>query len=408
MTELRPPPAPPAWASSLCTVGVTGTNGKTSTTALIAGLLATLARPVARVTTVGSFLDETALEVPPHYPGFLETMRTCLAAGGRYAAVEFTSEALALGFAKAWPCRIAAFTNLSLDHSDAHGSPEHYLASKAQLFMALPPGGVAVLNVCDSAAQLLAEVVPAGVEIIGYGVPSRGDAWAPADLSAHSVELSLAGTRFALSGSARFPNLPTVANIRAIGEIFVENALAALGAALAAGVPAAAAVAALAEVPPPAGRFQVVHRRPHVIVDYAHTPDALARTLVSARALCAGKLSVVFGAGGQRDRKKRPLLGAAARTADRVWLTSDNPRDEEPRAIVDAIAQGLLEHPAVVVELDRARAIERAVREASADDLVLIAGKGHEQTQEIGGTQVAFSDEAIVRRVCTSATIAPR
>jgi len=407
MAELRPPPAPPAWASSLCTVGVTGTNGKTTTTALIAGLLARLARPVARVTTVGSFLDETALDVPPHYPGFLETMRACLAAGGRYAAVEFTSEALALGFAKAWPCRIAAFTNLSLDHSDAHGSPEHYLASKAQLFMALPPGGVAVLNVCDSAAQLLAEVVPAGVEIIGYGLPSRGVAWAPADLSAHSIELSLDGTRFALSRSARFPDLPPSANIRAVGEIFVENALAALAAALAAGVPAAAAVAALGEVPPPLGRFQVVHRRPHVIVDYAHTPDALARTLVSARALCAGQLNVVFGAGGQRDRKKRPLLGAAARAADRVWLTSDNPRDEAPRAIIDAIAQGLLGHPAVFIESDRARAIERAVREAGPDDWVLIAGKGHEQTQEIGGSRRAFSDEAIVRRVCTSAPIAP-
>ena len=404
MAELRPPPAPPTWASSLCTVGVTGTNGKTSTTALIAGLLATLARPVARVTTVGSFLDETAVDVPPHYPGFLETMRQCLAAGGRYAAVEFTSEALALGFAKAWPCRIAAFTNLSLDHSDAHGSPEHYLASKAQLFMALPPGGVAVLNVCDSAAQLLAEVVPAGVDIVGYGLPSRGVAWAPADLNAHSIELSLDGTRFALSASTRFPDLPPGASIRAIGEIFVENALAALGAALAAGVPAAAAVAALAAVPPPPGRFQVVHRRPHVIVDYAHTPDALARTLVSARALCAGQLSVVFGAGGQRDRAKRPLLGAAARAADRIVLTSDNPRDEDPRAIIDAIAEGLAEHPAVFVELDRARAIERAVREAGADDLVLIAGKGHEQTQETGGARRSFSDEAIVRRLYRSAT----
>src|SRR4051812_32491773 len=128
MTQLRAPPAAPSWASSLFSVGVTGTNGKTSTTAMIAALLGAAARPVARVTTLGSFLDDEKLEVPVHYAGFLETMRRCLAGGGKYAAIEFTSEALALGFGKAWPCRVAAFTNLSLDHSDAHGSPEHYLA----------------------------------------------------------------------------------------------------------------------------------------------------------------------------------------------------------------------------------------------------------------------------------------
>src|SRR5450432_483542 len=213
MSNVRPPPAAPPWAASLFTVGVTGTNGKTSTTAMIAALLGALARPVARVTTVGSFLDDEQLVVPAHYAGFLETMRRCLDAGGRYAAVELTSEALALGFAKAWPCRVAVFTNLSLDHSDAHGSAEHYLASKAQLFMALPPGGVAVLNARDSAAELLSEVVPAGVEIVRYGLPSRGDAWERAELAAHSVELGFQGTRFALHPSPRFPELPALLDI---------------------------------------------------------------------------------------------------------------------------------------------------------------------------------------------------
>src|SRR5450432_1089524 len=405
MSNVRPPPAAPPWAASLFTVGVTGTNGKTSTTAMIAALLGALARPVARVTTVGSFLDDEQLVVPAHYAGFLETMRRCLDAGGRYAAVEFTSEALALGFAKAWPCRVAVFTNLSLDHSDAHGSPEHYLASKAQLFMALPPGGVAVLNVRDGAAELLSEVVPSGVEVVRYGLPSRGQAWAPADLAAGSVTLSLRGTHFELEPSERFPDLPKALSIRAIGAIFAENALAAFAAALASGVPVAAAAACLAEVAPPPGRFQLVHEEPHVVIDYAHTPDALARTLTTARALCGGRLSVVFGAGGQRDHAKRPLLGAAARAADRVLLTSDNPRHEDPSSIIEAIAQGLEDHPDVVRELDRARAIERAVREAGPGDLVLIAGKGHEQSQESAGVRVAFSDEAIVQRVCSSDTI---
>src|SRR6187402_2794467 len=195
---MRAPPAPPAWASSLTSVGVTGTNSKTSTTGMVAALLGLLCRPVARVTTLGCFLEQELLNVPPHYDGFLETMRRCRDAGGRYAALELTSEALALGFAQAWPCRVGVFTNLSLDHSDAHGSPEHYLASKAQLFLSLAPGGTAVLNGRDSAAQLLSEVIPSGVDVLTYGVPSRGEAWAPLDLAAHSLELSFQGTSFEL------------------------------------------------------------------------------------------------------------------------------------------------------------------------------------------------------------------
>src|SRR6187431_3418762 len=208
MTAVRPPPAPPPWADSLFSVGVTGTNGKTSTTAMIAALLGELSRPVARVTTVGAFLDEERQDVPAHYAGFVETLQRCLQRGGRYAALEFTSEALALGFAKAWPCRVAAFTNLSLDHSDAHGSPEHYLASKAQLFMALAPGATAVLNGRDSAAQLLSEVIPPGVSVLTYGVPSRGEAWTPLDLAAHSLRVAVDGTHFELEPCSRFPDLP--------------------------------------------------------------------------------------------------------------------------------------------------------------------------------------------------------
>ncbi|HYQ17393.1 MAG TPA: UDP-N-acetylmuramyl-tripeptide synthetase [Polyangiaceae bacterium] len=391
------PPAP-AWASSLVSVGITGTNGKTTTTAWLAALLGILARPVARVTTLGCFLDDAPLDVAPHYAGFLSTMQRCLEAGGRYAALELTSEALSLGFAKAWPCSLAVFTNLSLDHSDAHGSPEHYLASKAQLFMALAPGHLALLNGCDANAALLREVIAPGVDVACYGVGSRGVAWAPLDLQATDARLSLEGTRAKLSGSARFGALPAELAIRGVGEIFLENALAALGGALLLGVPAAAAVQALAELPAPLGRFQVVRRAPDVVVDYAHTPDALERTLASARALCRGSLTVVFGAGGSRDKAKRPLLGAAARAADHVVLTSDNPRDEAPERIADEVAAGLGQHARVTRELDRARAIELPLASAGPDDLVLIAGKGHELTQEISGIQLPFSDVAIVQR----------
>lgn len=395
--SLRAPPPPPAWADKLTSVGITGTNGKTSTTSTIAALLGARSRPVARVTTLGCFLDDARLEVPPHYDGFLETMRRCADLGGRYAAVELTSEALALGFARAWPWRIGVFTNLSHDHSDAHPSVEHYLASKAQLFMALPAGGVAVLNARDANAELIAEVTPPGVEMIRYAVPSRGELWGEAQLSAHSLRVSLSGTQFELDAGERFAGLPRSWTIRGIGEVFVENALAALGTALAASVPADAAAAVLASVPPPPGRFELVRERPYVVIDYAHTPDALSRTLTTARALCHGTLSVVFGAGGNRDRAKRPLLGAAARAADRIVLTSDNPRDEDPRAIVDEIAEGIGAHANLSRELDRQRAIQLALREAGAQDWVLIAGKGHESQQEIAGIKAAFSDAAIVR-----------
>ncbi len=387
-------PAPPAWSSSLVTAGITGTNGKTSTTAMLASLLGLLTKPVARVTTLGCFLDEEALQVPDRYPGFLSTMQRCVSAGGRYAALELTSEALRLGFAQAWPCRVGVFTNLSLDHSDAHGSPEDYLASKAQLFMSLPPGGVAVLNGCDQNAALISEVTAPDVTIIRYGVASRGEPWNELDLTAKDIELGVDGTRARLVGSARFPELPTELRLQAVGEIFVENALAALAAALALGVPAERAVRLLQDVAPPPGRFQIVGREPTVVVDYAHTPDALARTLATARRLCTGALTVVFGAGGDRDTSKRPLMGAAARSADHIVLTSDNPRREPPLQIIDAVLAGIGPHASVTREVDRAAAIRSAVDSAGADDWVLIAGKGHEQTQEIADRKLPFSDAA--------------
>jgi UDP-N-acetylmuramoyl-L-alanyl-D-glutamate--2,6-diaminopimelate ligase len=385
----------------LIRVGVTGTNGKTSTTDMLAALLSLLQEPVARSTTLGYFVGQEALAVPPHYPGFVAMMQRCLAGGGRYAVLELTSEALARGFTKSWPCRVAAFTNLSIDHSDAHGSLEHYLASKAQLFMTLEDGGTAVLNGCDSHAELLTDVLPPGVDVVRYGVASRGEAWAPLDLAATAVEVSLEGTSAELSRSERFPDLPRRLQLRMIGHVFVENALAALGAALALGVDAQQAVIALSQVPPPPGRFEVVTREPCVIVDYAHTPDALARTLATARELCRGRLTVVFGAGGDRDRLKRPLLGAAAKAADRIVLTSDNPRSESPVAIIEDIARGVGERE-LRCEVDREAAIRVAVSTSSVEDVIVIAGKGHEQIQHLGDGIVSFSDVAIVRSAAKS------
>ncbi|HEY8078892.1 MAG TPA: UDP-N-acetylmuramyl-tripeptide synthetase [Labilithrix sp.] len=396
MIAKRHVPAPPAFASEIATVGVTGTNGKTTTTAWIAAALRRLGGPVLRATTVGHFLDDERLEIEKSYDGFVSAMRTMFDRGGRRAAIELTSEALAAGFARAWPCRVGVFTNLTHDHLDAHGTPEHYLASKAQLFVSLPAGGTAVLNASDPNWELLHEVLPAGVVHRSYAVPARGAPQGEPDVVATAVDVSWSGTRIALEW--RDPSMPRVLSVRAIGEVFAENALAALLGAVAAGVPANEAAEAIAEAPPPPGRFEVVHERPFVVVDYAHSPDALARMVATARGLAgAAKLFVVFGAGGKRDKAKRAPMGEAARPADVVVLTSDNPRDESPADIARAIAQGLAGHDGVRVELDRRKAITTAIREAREDDVVLVAGKGHEIDQTIEGETRPFSDVDVAR-----------
>jgi UDP-N-acetylmuramoyl-L-alanyl-D-glutamate--2,6-diaminopimelate ligase len=388
---------------------VTGTNGKTTTTAWLAAALRTLARsssagPVMRGTTVGFFLDDEELEVARSYDGFIAAMKACLDAGGKYAAIELTSEALAQGFARAWPCQVGVFTNLTHDHLDAHGSPEHYLASKAQLFVALPPGGTAVLNAGDPVYELLCEIMPAGVKVLAYGVPSRGALQGEPDIVATKVDVSWSGTRIACAVRDPASGLPAEVRVKAIGDVYAENALAALLGAVAAGAAPAEACAALAEVAAPPGRFEVVHERPYVVVDYAHSPDALARTVQIARKLAdgssatvPGKLFVVFGAGGKRDKAKRAPMGEAARPADQVILTSDNPRDEDPAVIARSIAEGLVGHAGVRTELDRRLAILTAIREASPPDVILIAGKGHETEQVIGTETRRFSDVDVAK-----------
>jgi UDP-N-acetylmuramoyl-L-alanyl-D-glutamate--2,6-diaminopimelate ligase len=396
LSQPRRVPAPPAWHAQLQTVGVTGTNGKTTTTAWIAAALRKLGGPVARATTVGFFLDDELVPIEKSYDGFLIGMKACVDRGGKHAAIELTSESLAHGFARAWPCKVGVFTNLTHDHLDAHGSPEHYLASKAQLFVALPAGGAAVLNACDPVFDLLSEVLPAGVTMTSYAVPARGPAVGAPDIVATRVEVDWQGTR--ITCEAKDPALPTELRVRAIGAVYAENALAALLGAVAAGVSPSDAALALAEVPPPPGRFEVIHERPYVIVDYAHSPDALARTVATAREL-AGKsrLTVVFGAGGKRDKAKRAPMGEAARPADVVLLTTDNPRDEDPADIARAIAMGLDGHEGVRISLDREQAITRAIRDAAEDEVILIAGKGHETEQTIGTEIRHFSDVEVAR-----------
>ena len=396
-----PIPAPPSFHAKLTTVGITGTNGKTSTNAMLAAILTKVASPIPRTTTLGSFLDNERLDLPANYQGFIETMKRGFDRGALYAVIELTSEALARGFAQAWPCSYGVFTNLTHDHLDAHHNFEHYLASKAQLFMHLPSSGAAILNGCDASCELLKEIVPASTTTVFYGSETRGPAIHDLHARARRVSLSWDGTTIDvdLRGIGTSPTLSF--RVPLIGHVYAENAIAALAAALVMGVPENLIVDALASMPAPSGRFEVVSTVPYVIVDYAHTPDALTRTLAAARELCTGKLTAVFGAGGHRDKAKRPAMGASSTLADRIILTSDNPRDEDPAAIAAHIREGIPSSSHVEVELDRFKAIRKAMLESSPDDVVVVAGKGHESEQIIGAERRHFSDQDVIRSVAT-------
>jgi UDP-N-acetylmuramoyl-L-alanyl-D-glutamate--2,6-diaminopimelate ligase len=400
LLEATRPPFP--WAEPFLTVGTTGTNGKTSTTLLVAHALRAGGRSVLAETTLGYRFDDEELDVPRTAQGFYAALEGAAQRGARHAAIEVTSEALARGFAKRWRFDIGVFTNLTRDHLDAHGSWEHYLASKAQLFAHLPSNGAAVLNGCDEAAPLLDRVTPEGVRRIYYGSSSRGKALASLDLAAQKVALAAEGTTIELVPSDLAEQLGSRLQIRLVGEVFAENALGAACAAVFAGTPGADVARGLAACPVVPGRFEVLCRGPIVAVDFAHTPDALARACETARSLARGRrVLVVFGAGGERDKGKREPMGeAVASRADEAIITTDNPRGEDPREIARAIAKGAKKGRATVRLLpDRRAAIESALSRAKPDDVVVIAGKGHERGQIIGAEVLPFSDVDLVREL---------
>ncbi|HET6603837.1 MAG TPA: UDP-N-acetylmuramoyl-L-alanyl-D-glutamate--2,6-diaminopimelate ligase [Xanthomonadaceae bacterium] len=383
-------------SAALRVIGVTGTNGKTSTVQLIAQALSAAGRSAGTIGTLGAGLHghERPLErttpdvISVH--GLLADMR---AQGAGDVAMEVSSHALEQGRVDGVRFSVAAFTNLTHEHLDYHGSLEAYGTAKARLF-AWPALGAAVINLDDAfGAQLLARL-PSGVRAIGYSAGGR----AHAAVRAASLAPTAEGIGFELLIEDRRAHVDSAL----LGRFNVENLLAVAGVLWALDWSLEDIASALAALRPVPGRMNRVGggSLPLVVVDYAHTPDALEQALHTLREHCRGRVLCVFGCGGRRDRGKRPQMGAIAeRLADRVIVTDDNPREEDGDAIVVEILAGLSRPEAVAVVRDRESAIAQALTEAVAGDIVLVAGKGHERYQERGGQRIPFDDAAVARRV---------
>jgi UDP-N-acetylmuramoyl-L-alanyl-D-glutamate--2,6-diaminopimelate ligase len=364
-------------------VAVTGTNGKTSTTFLVAAMARAAGLRAGIIGTTGHYVDDAKLpaaHTTPDAPTLQALLARMRDAGCGLVAIEASSIGLAAHRIDAIPFRAAIFTNLTRDHLDWHGTMEAYAAAKARLFHELLEG-TAVLNAAD----------PASVQM----APANRPVWwfNDGDLRAEGVVSTPAGTR------ARFrtPHGTFDGSMNLVGTHNVENVLGALGGALAAGVPLDACKRGLETLPYIPGRLQPVpnDRGFTVFVDYAHTDDALSRVLAAIRSLGPARILTVFGCGGDRDRGKRPLMGkAAAAGSDLVIVTSDNPRSEDPRAIIGEILPGIGAAPHRV-EPDRRAAIALALSLARPGDVVLVAGKGHEATQQVGDAAAPFDDAAV-------------
>ena len=378
-------------ARELRLVAVTGTNGKTTTTALLRAVLDEESSPSASIGTLGVLVGAGGEPSPGGggltTPGPVELQRVLRAlvdAGVRTVAMEVSSHSLDQRRVNGLEFAAAVFTNLTRDHLDYHGTMEAYFLAKAKLISYLAPGGVAVVNADESAWEAL----PPAPRKFSYGL--RGDLRV-----SKLVRHTLAGAEFDLSheGASHRVELPLV------GEFNVENAAAAAAAAVQLGVPLRTVAARLSVAPQVPGRLEILARDPAIIRDYAHTPDALERLLGALKPMCAGRLIVVFGCGGDRDKGKRPLMGAiASAQADVAIVTSDNPRTEDPESIIDDIVAGMTVGEYERIE-DRRAAIERAIELADPRDVVVIAGKGHETYQIRGSTHYPFDEKVIVSEI---------
>ncbi len=377
-------------SAALDVVGITGTNGKTTTAFLLHAVLEAAGRRTGLLGTVEQRVGgrvEPVVRTTPESVDLQAVLRRMADAGDTACVMEVSSHALQLDRAAGVRFAAAAFTNLTQDHLDFHADMEHYYRAKARLFESAP----AAINIGDPYGRRLAG--EAGGPVLTY---ARADP--EAAVRPQAVEIGEGGV---ISLIAATPRGPLPLDVRLRGGFNVENVLCAVAVAEVLELPHAAVRAGIAAVPGVPGRFEPVEAgQPFtVLVDYAHTPDGLENLLRSAREITSGRLICVFGCGGDRDRGKRPLMGAVVRRlADAAIVTSDNPRSEDPAAIIAEITAGF----DMDVEADRRTAIERAVGMAGPSDVVVIAGKGHEQGQEQAGRIVPFDDREVAREALTA------
>jgi UDP-N-acetylmuramoyl-L-alanyl-D-glutamate--2,6-diaminopimelate ligase len=388
-------------------VGITGTNGKTTTSFVINAILDAAGIQCGLMGTVTYRIGDRAFDATrttPEAPDLQAFMRDMVAGGCGACVMEVSSHALALRRVDGIRFAAAVFTNLTRDHLDFHTDMEDYFAAKRRLFEMLPADAPALINADDPRAASLAEVVKRPVT---YGINKS------ADVSPGPLSYSLSGLDFEIRSSHGTVHVRS----KLVGKPNVYNILGAVGTALELGVPSEAIEDGLQSLPGVPGRFEVVSSTADdvtVVVDYAHTDDALRNLLETARPMASRRLITVFGAGGDRDRNKRPLMGmVAARLSDVVVITSDNPRGEDPKQIIDEVKRGAdaetrQSNAAIVTEVDRRVAILQAVGSAGAGDVVLIAGKGHEKYQEIGGRRMAFDDIEVAREALEARRVKSR
>jgi UDP-N-acetylmuramoyl-L-alanyl-D-glutamate--2,6-diaminopimelate ligase len=379
-------------AQSLTVAGITGTNGKTTTAFLLRSILEEAGIGTALLGTVHYQIGDRILPSPNTTPGPVELQRLLAEArdaGSRAAVLEVSSHALVQRRVEGLPFRVGVFTNLSHEHLDYHRTLDEYERAKALLFEGLAPDAAAILNADDPVSERYRRLTRARVLTFGLGEGS--------DVCARIEEATLDGSAFRMTT----PRGHRAVRTSLIGPWNVRNCLAAGAAALALDVPLDAVIGGLESVRGVPGRAEPVQEgQPFpVLVDYAHTPAALESLLRGLRPLVAGRLHLVFGCGGDRDREKRPVMGrVACAWADRVVVTSDNPRSEDPVAILEEIRKGMTASHRPVVEPDRMTAIVQAVSEAREGDLVLIAGKGHENRQFLRDTVIPFDDREAARQ----------
>ena len=387
-------------------IGITGTNGKTTVTHLIQKIFEENNEKCALIGTLGYKLSSNgeyrdAKHTTPQAPELQATLRMIKDVEKiDNVVMEVSSHALEQN--RVGGCRFngAVFTNLTQDHLDYHITMDNYFKAKALLFEHLTEGDFAVINADDEYGDRFISVVPEGVRVLTYGVRQQSD------VMARNINFSLNGAEFTLVANAKEHKV----NLHMNGMFSVYNVLAAVTAALAIGIDIETALKALQNVKGVAGRFEVVVKKPLVIVDYAHTPDGLENVLKSAREITPedGKLICLFGCGGDRDATKRPKMGAIAeKLADKIVITSDNPRSEDPQTIITDIIAGLksINTESVIVEPDRGTAIGLLKSIANNNDVVVIAGKGHEDYQILKDKTIHFDDREEARKVFEGSVI---